>query len=168
MLMTAARASKVRRPCLVIRSTWISSAAVNAATARSSTTGSTSGSSIRQWDASIRSGRLPPVASTASSTSSPGESAASRASRNCSGSTGSRRPISRYSASLATPVGAAEAYEILGCGVKPWEKATGTPARRSARSKALAKSRCEVNRSGPRLAYRIRTRWTTGAWPPSG
>jgi hypothetical protein len=65
-------------------------------------------------------------------------------------------------------VGAALAYEIFGCGVKPWEKAIGTPARRSARSKARAKSRCEVNRSGPRLAYRIRTRWTTGACPPSG
>ncbi|GIF52321.1 hypothetical protein Afe04nite_68600 [Asanoa ferruginea] len=44
----------------------------------------------------------------------------------------------------------------------------GTPARFTARSKARAKSRCEVNRSGPRLAYRIRMRWTTGACPPSG
>jgi hypothetical protein len=44
----------------------------------------------------------------------------------------------------------------------------GTPARRTARSNARAKSRCEVNRSGPRLAYRIRMRWTTGACPPSG
>ncbi|WP_233579218.1 hypothetical protein, partial [Micromonospora sp. BL4] len=25
-----------------------------------------------------------------------------------------------------------------------------------------------MNRSGPRLAYRMRTRWTTGACPPSG
>src|SRR5690242_8706390 len=44
----------------------------------------------------------------------------------------------------------------------------GTPARCTARSKARAKSRCEVNRSGPRLAYRIRMRWTTGAWSPGG
>ncbi|MEO3929162.1 hypothetical protein ABGB07_35695 [Micromonosporaceae bacterium B7E4] len=52
--------------------------------------------------------------------------------------------------------------------MKPWENATGTPALRNARSKARAKSRCEVNRSGPRLAYLIRIRCTTGAWPPSG
>ena len=30
-------------------------------------------------------------------------------------------PISRYSASLADPVGAAPAYEIRGCGLKPDE-----------------------------------------------
>gem|GEM_PF-6187940 len=47
--------------------------------------------------------------------------------------------------------------------MKPCEYATGTPARRNARSNARAKSRCEVNLSGPRLAYLIRIRWTTGA-----
>ena len=61
-------------------------------------------------------------------------------------------PISRYSASLAAPVGDALAYEILGCGVKPEEKPIGMPARRTARSKARAKSRWLVNRSRPRLA----------------
>ena len=49
-------------------------------------------------------------------------------------------------------LGAALAYEILGFGVKPWENAIGTAARCRARSKARAKSRCEVKRSGPRLA----------------
>ncbi len=100
----------------------------------------------------MRSARLPAPARTASSTSRPGESAASRATRNSSGSVSVCRPISRYSASLPTPVGAALAYEILGCGVKPCEKAIGTAARRSARSKARAKSRWEVKRSGPRFA----------------
>ena len=92
------------------------------------------------------------MATTASSTSSPGDRAASSARTSSSGSTSARRAISRYSASLAVPVGAALAYEIFGCGVKPWEYAMGTRARWSARSKARAKSRCEVNRIGPRLA----------------
>ena len=51
----------------------------------------------------------------------PGESAASSAARRAAGSTSAWRPISRYSASLATPVGAALAYEILGWGVNPCE-----------------------------------------------
>src|SRR5690606_33973861 len=48
--------------------------------------------------------------------------------------------------------------------------AASTPParRRGARSNARATSRCEVNRSGPRLAYRTRIRWTTGACPPGG
>ena len=37
------------------------------------------------------------------------------------GSTTSASPISRYSASLADPVGAAPAYEMRGCGLKPDE-----------------------------------------------
>src|SRR4051812_5840758 len=153
-----------------MRSTGTSAVPRNAATAAAARAGSTWGSSSRQREASIRSARLPApsTAITASSMSRPGESAASKARRNCSGSTSACRPISRYSASLPTPVGAALAYEILGCGVKPCEKAIGTAARRNARSKARAKSRCDVKRSGPRFAYRIRIRWTTGAWPPTG
>ena len=74
-----------------------------------------------------------------------------------------------YSASLAAPVGAALAYETFGCGLNPAEYAIGTSARRNARSNALVKSRCELNRSRPRLAYRIRTRCTTGGGGgPSG
>ena len=87
-----------------------------------------------------------------SSTSRPGGNAASSASRSRSTSTGAASPISRYSASLATPVGAAPTYDTLGCGLKPAEYAIGTAARRSARSKARAKSRCEVNRRRPRFA----------------
>src|SRR5205807_8336581 len=86
-----------------------------------------------------------------------------------SGSRRSARAISRYSASEATPVGAAPAYETFGCGLNPAEYAMGTSARRSARSNALAKSRCDVKRSRPRLAYRMRSRWTTGGGGgPSG
>ena len=72
------------------------------------TSGSTPGSSTRHREASIRSARLvPAVATVAATTSRPGESAASSAARSCSGSTSACSPISRYSASLATPVGAA-------------------------------------------------------------
>jgi hypothetical protein len=49
-------------------------------------------------------------------------------------------------------VGAAFAYEIRGCGENPEVYAIGTPARRSARSKARPKSRWLVNRARPRLA----------------
>ena len=75
----------------------------------------------------------------------------------------SASPISRYSASLAAPVGEAFAYEMRGWGEKPDEYAIGTPARRSARSKALPKSRWLVNRARPRLAYFTRSRCTGGA-----
>src|SRR5258706_8455931 len=44
----------------------------------------------------------------------------------------------------------------------------GTLAGSSARSNARAKSRWEVKRRGPRLAYRSRIRWTTGSWLLSG
>ena len=40
----------------------------------------------------------------------------------------------------------------------------GTLARRTARSKARAKSRWLVNRSRPRLAYLIRSFCTIGSW----
>src|SRR5690606_33973859 len=82
-------------------------------------------------EASSRSARPPGVAaSTASITSSPGDSAASRAAATARGSLRCCRASSRYSASLAAPVGAALAYEILGCGEHRCEYATGTPARR--------------------------------------
>ena len=74
-----------------------------------------------------------------------------RARAACRGRGASVRAISRYSASLPVPVGAALAYETLGCGVKPAEYAMGTSARRSARSKARWKSRWLVNRRRPRL-----------------
>jgi hypothetical protein len=61
-------------------------------------------------------------------------------------------PISRYSASLAAPVGDAFAYEIFGCGVNPDEWPMGMPERRIARSKARAKSLWLVKRSRPLLA----------------
>ena len=59
--------------------------------------------------------------------------AASSAARTCSGSQAAVSPISRNSASLAAPVGAAFAYEIRGCGEKPDEYAIGTcgPAQRA-------------------------------------
>ena len=60
-------------------------------------------------------------------------------------------PSSRYSASLAAPVGAAPTYEIRGCGENPDEYAIGTFARRSARSNARLKSRWLANRAVPRF-----------------
>ena len=70
--------------------------------------------------------------------------------------------ISRYSASLAAPVGAAFPYEIRGCGEYPDEYAMGTPARRSDRSNARPKSRWLVKRARPRLAYLTRNHCTGG------
>jgi hypothetical protein len=79
-----------------------------------------------------------------------------------SGLQAAARPISRYSASLAAPVGEALGYEIRGWGEKPDEYAMGTPARRSARSNARPKSRWLVKRARPRLAYLTRSHWTGG------
>ena len=89
--------------------------------------------------------------STASMMSSPVGSDSSSRARSFSGSRCAVRAISRYSASVPTPVGAALAYDTLGCGVKPAEYAMGTSARRRARSKARWKSRWLVNRRRPRL-----------------
>src|ERR1700755_1150767 len=70
----------------------------------------------------------------------------------------------RYSASLATPVGAPPAYEIRGCGVNPAEYAIGSPARRTPRSKTRATSLWLAKRIFPRLAYRTTRFWTSGTW----
>jgi hypothetical protein len=141
-LTTAVRQSKDRRPFLVIRSTWMESAARNDRTADPASAGSTPGSAIRHDPASSRSANAcPGLAGTTSTTSSPSGSAASRRCLISAGSQASRSPISRYSASLAAPVGEAPAYEMRGCGEKPEEYATGIPARRMARSKARPKSR---------------------------
>ena len=79
------------------------------------------GISMHHRDASSRSANVPGVAGTTATMSSPGGSAASSPSRTASGSHSRVSPISRNSASLAAPVGAALAYEIFGCGVKPEE-----------------------------------------------
>ena len=63
--------------------------------------------------------------------------------------------ISKYSASLAVPVGAAPAYEIFGCGVNPAEYAMGKPALRTPRSTARATSLWLAKRILPLLAYLI-------------
>src|SRR4029453_334391 len=83
--------------------------------------------------------------------------------RTLTGSHTAANPISRYSASLAAPVGAAFAYEIRGCGENPDEYAMGTAARRNARSKARAKSRWLVKRARPRFVYLTRSHCTGGA-----
>src|SRR5258708_22454812 len=70
---------------------------------------------------------------------------------------------SRYSASLADPVGAPPAYEILGCGENPAEYATGTPALRTPRSIARATSLWLAKRILPLFAYLMVRRWTVGA-----
>ena len=66
--------------------------------------------------------------------------------------------ISRYSASLAVPVGAPPAYEIFGCGENPAENATGKPAFRTPRSIARAMSLWLAKRILPLLAYLITRR----------
>ena len=86
-------------------------------------------------------GQAAGLASTTSRTSSPSGRERSRSSARRAGSTVSARPISRYSASLAAPVGDAPAYEMRGCGLKPEEYAIGMRARTSARSNARLKSR---------------------------
>ena len=117
---TAARASSLRTPSFMSRSTTTSSLARNASTARSSRSGATCGSRIPQREATTRSGRFVPAgASTTSTTSMPSGRLASRASRNRSRSTRSTTEISTYSASEATPVGAAPTQLIFGCGEKP-------------------------------------------------
>jgi hypothetical protein len=74
--------------------------------------------------------------------------------------------ISRYSASLAVPVGAPPWYEIFGWGEKPAECATGRPATRTPRSTARAMSLWLAKRILPRLAYLTRIRWAmVGGWP---
>src|SRR5262249_7386489 len=102
-------------------------------------------------------------ASTTSTTSIPSGKAASSRRRTSSGSQSRVTANSRYSASLADPVGAPPEYEILGCGENPAEYATGRPALRTPRSIARATSRWLAKRILPLLAYLIVSRWTVGA-----
>ena len=108
--------------------------------------------SIRQRLSVSRSASDPPGDSATCTTSSPSGSASLRDACTAVGSSRSASPISRYSASLAEPVGAAPAYEIRGWGWKPDEYAIGSRDRTSARSNAREKSRWDVNRSRPRFA----------------
>ena len=88
-----------------------------------------------------RSASAPGRATTTSTMSRPSGSAESSAARTSSGSHGRVMPISRYSASLAAPVGDALAYEILGCGREARRVAdrdrrrAGSPARTPGRSR---------------------------------
>ena len=153
---TAARASKRRRPCLVSRSTSTSSAARKAATAVGEpSAGDTSGSSIRHREASIRSARLGPPGGDRGRRARPGPARARRPAPLRTSVRVDRRPAGRSPGTPPRwPPRSAPRWRTRssGAGVKPCEYAIGTPARRIARSNARAKSRCEVNRSGPRLA----------------
>ncbi|CAM5327724.1 hypothetical protein SPURM210S_05571 [Streptomyces purpurascens] len=117
-LTTAARASKVRMPFLAWRWTSTVSAAVKVSAARRASSGGTPSSRSSHTEAVSRSASPEVRASTASTMSSPvGIDASRRA--GCPGSRGAVSAISRNSASLPVPVGAALAYDTFGCGVKP-------------------------------------------------
>ena len=107
---TAARASNVRSPDFVIRVTSTASAREKGTRPqpRRRTARRRAARSPSDWP---RAGRRAPIpdASTTSSTSRPGGRLSSSAIRSRSGSHGSASPISKYSASLAAPVGAAPA-----------------------------------------------------------
>jgi len=104
-----------------MRSTSTSSASSRAATADSIAPGSTPVTSIRHVDAVNNSANGTFVAGTTASTSMPGGSAALSESLTASGSHSVDSPSSRYSASVAAPVGDALAYEMRGWGEKPEE-----------------------------------------------
>ena len=57
-----------------------------------------------------------------------------------------------YSQTLSTPTGSAGPKETRGLGWNPCEKATCSPARRTARSSECMSSRCESATSRPCLA----------------
>ncbi len=108
IVITAARASTRLVPLAVRRSTSRLSRARNASTAPAASCGSTPGRTTCQLDASSgRSARAVP--SVTSITSIPSGRAASSRSRTSEGAHARVRPSSRYSASLAVPVGAAPA-----------------------------------------------------------
>src|SRR5579859_1211406 len=123
MLTTAARASTRRKPLLVSRSTTALGAVRNAWHAARAAAGLTPGQATTQPDASSRADVLAqlPGASTTSITSIPSGSAALSARPTSAGAQRQVSEMSRYSASLAAPVGAPPAYEIFGCGEKPAE-----------------------------------------------
>ena len=74
---------------------------------------------------------------------------------------------SRYSASLSWPTDRASPKLTLGRGEKPSVNASGSCSMRNARSKARATSRCETNRTLPRLVNREPDREALGR-PSSG
>ena len=154
---TPALASSRRTPLLVRRSTSAFGRRGSARTAASASCGCTPGSSTCQTEASSRAAGAT-ARSAASITSIPSGRAASSATLTSSGSRWAASPISRYSASLAAPVGAPPGYEIFGCGEKPAEYATGRPARRTPRSTARAMSLWLAKRILPRLAYLMTSR----------
>ena len=92
---------------------------------------------------------------TTASTSMPGGSSgvsrSGSASRSTVGPSGSVRSTSRYSASDSWPVDSASPKCIFGRGEKPSVQATGSSARRSARSQQRATSRWLVKRTLPSL-----------------
>src|SRR5215211_4270341 len=100
-----------------MRVTGTEDAAKNWPTARFRATSETPTRSIRQTEPVNTSLSGVGEAETTSKMSSPAGNAA------CTffGSQGSASPISRYSASLAAPVGTEFAYEMRGCGEKPDE-----------------------------------------------
>jgi hypothetical protein len=108
IVITAARASTRLRPLAVRRSTSTLSRARNASMARAASRGPTPGRTTCQLDASSgRSAREGP--SVTSITSIPSGRAASSRSRTSEAAHARVRESSRYSASLAVPVGAAPA-----------------------------------------------------------
>ena len=70
---------------------------------------------------------------------------------------GSVSSTSRYSASLSWPTDSASPKLTFGRGEKPSVNASGSCSMRKARSSARATSRCEMKRTLPRLAKRMRT-----------
>src|ERR1700733_5087411 len=167
--ITAARASRCRTALSVRRSTGASLRARKPATARVAASGLTPGSSTRHSDASrppklpVPDGNVPsPPASMTSITSIPSGNTAFSRWRTSGAACQLVSATLRYSASLATPVGAPPAYEIFGCGVNPAEYAIGSPALRTPRSKARATSLWLAKRIFPRLAYRTTRCCTAG------
>jgi hypothetical protein len=154
-LTTAALASSSLLPLLVSRSTMTEGAARKTPTAERAALAVTPGRSTSHCEAS--SPGLADLASTSTTsiTSIPSGRAASSSRPRWAGSRRQVSEISKYSASLADPVGAPPEYEILGCGENPAEYATGTPALRTPRSIARATSLWLANRILPLLAYLI-------------
>ena len=115
----------------------------------------TPGRTTSHWDASSRSARAHWLRPTTSITSIPSGRAASSLVPHFQPARAAVSESSRYSASLAVPVGAPPAYEIFGCGENPAEYAIGKPAMRTPRSTARAISLWLAKRILPLLAYLI-------------
>ena len=109
IVITAARASMRRVPLLVRRSTSMASQARNSPTARAAASGGTPGRTTSHRDASSGSAPSEGGACITSITSIPSGRAASSRSRTSDTAQALVRESSKYSASLAAPVGAAPA-----------------------------------------------------------